>query len=98
MRVLDFPSIETLLNGNHSHFPYTKSFQDVRDDPLVSLHTSGSTGWSRHSLIILLEDMLTSSRTAKAKTVYYVGCNRHGEQLIQTVSRREEHPCPLLEG
>ena len=38
------PSIETLLNENHAHFPYEKTYEDSHNDPIYVMHTSGSTG------------------------------------------------------
>ena len=44
MRVLKFPTLEGLLNGRASHYPYLKTFEEACHDPLVSVHTSGTTG------------------------------------------------------
>ncbi|MCJ1383931.1 hypothetical protein MMC17_007045 [Xylographa soralifera] len=44
MHQLCIPDLEELLTGHYAHFPYTKKFEEAKDDPLVCLHTSGSTG------------------------------------------------------
>lgn len=44
MRVLQFPKLEGLLNGQALHYPYRKTFQEGFNDPLLSVHTSGTTG------------------------------------------------------
>lgn len=44
MRVLQFPKLEGLLSGRALHYPYRKTFEEAYHDPLVSLHTSGTTG------------------------------------------------------
>ena len=44
MRVLQFPNLEGLLNGRAFHYPYRKTFEEACHDPLVSVHTSGTTG------------------------------------------------------
>lgn len=38
------PSIEELLNSTYKHFPYDKTFESAKREPLVALHTSGTTG------------------------------------------------------
>ncbi|TGO90993.1 hypothetical protein BPOR_0043g00040 [Botrytis porri] len=43
LRVLTIPSIEELLNTTYVHFPYEKSFEEAKGEPLVALHTSGTT-------------------------------------------------------
>ena len=44
VRVVDIPSLQELLDEPASHFPYPKIFESARNDPVVVLHTSGSTG------------------------------------------------------
>ncbi|PVH72355.1 putative NRPS-like enzyme [Cadophora sp. DSE1049] len=44
IRVTALQSQETLLAAPHDPFPYAKSFNDGVDDPIVVLHSSGSTG------------------------------------------------------
>ena len=44
VRVLQFPKLEELFRGPAWHYPYTKTFEEACHDPLVSLHTSGTTG------------------------------------------------------
>lgn len=44
MRVLQFPNLDKILNGRALYYPYKKTFEEAYRDPLVSIHTSGSTG------------------------------------------------------
>ncbi|KAF7906158.1 hypothetical protein EAF00_000437 [Botryotinia globosa] len=44
LRVLTIPSIEELLNTTYEYFPYGKIFGEAKAEPLVALHTSGTTG------------------------------------------------------
>lgn len=44
MRLLQLPKLEELLNSRALHYPYKKTFHEGYRDPLVSLHTSGTTG------------------------------------------------------
>ncbi|KAI9650706.1 hypothetical protein NHQ30_000728 [Ciborinia camelliae] len=44
LQVLNVPSYEDLLNTTYEHFPYDKTFECARREPLVALHTSGTTG------------------------------------------------------
>ncbi|ROV87840.1 hypothetical protein VMCG_10544 [Cytospora schulzeri] len=38
------PSLQVMLDSRPEQFPYTKSFEEARYDPIVVLHSSGSTG------------------------------------------------------
>ncbi|RYO84557.1 hypothetical protein DL764_009308 [Monosporascus ibericus] len=38
------PSFSDMINSNPEHFPYEKDFERARDDPILVLHSSGSTG------------------------------------------------------
>lgn len=45
MRAIDVGGIPSWFPENDvPHFPYTKSFEEAEWDPVVVLHTSGSTG------------------------------------------------------
>lgn len=38
------PSFDEMLSSSAGHFPYDKKFSEAKDDPVVVLHSSGSTG------------------------------------------------------
>ena len=44
LQVLKVPTIEDLFERDFAHYPYEKSFENARHEPLVVLHTSGTTG------------------------------------------------------
>jgi acyl-coenzyme A synthetase/AMP-(fatty) acid ligase len=44
LRTLEIPSDMELLSERHPHYRYDKTFESARDEPLVVLHTSGTTG------------------------------------------------------
>lgn len=44
MRLYQIPTLGELLDEDHAHYPFTKTFEQARDEPLVVLHTSGTTG------------------------------------------------------
>jgi hypothetical protein len=45
IQVLHIPSLDDLLGSEDiPSYPYTKSFEEARNDPLYVLHSSGSTG------------------------------------------------------
>ena len=46
MRIIHVPGLEELLAGHYPHYPYNKTFEEARYEPLIALHTSGSTGES----------------------------------------------------
>ena len=47
MRMLQIPKLDELLEHTYPDFPFDKSFEDARNEPLVVLHTSGTTGLPR---------------------------------------------------
>ncbi|EQK99859.1 Male sterility, NAD-binding protein [Ophiocordyceps sinensis CO18] len=44
MLVFEAPSAHALLNAEPQPFPYSRSFEEAQWEPMVVLHTSGSTG------------------------------------------------------
>ncbi|TVY16316.1 Non-canonical non-ribosomal peptide synthetase FUB8 [Lachnellula arida] len=44
LKVLEVPSVHDLLHKKYPHYPYNKTFEEAKDDPLLALHTSGTTG------------------------------------------------------
>ena len=44
MIIIHISGVAELLDREHPNYPYTKTYEEARDDPFVSLHTSGSTG------------------------------------------------------
>ena len=58
MRILQVPELDELLEHTYLDFPFDKSFEDARNEPLVVLHTSGTTGLPRP--IIWTHDWATS--------------------------------------
>ena len=43
LRILDSPSLEELLSRNYAHYQYHKIFAEARHEPLLVVHTSGTT-------------------------------------------------------
>ena len=44
LRLFEVPSLEDFLDIQHPHYPYNKTFEEARHEPLLCFHTSGSTG------------------------------------------------------
>ncbi|KAJ8060459.1 hypothetical protein OCU04_010783 [Sclerotinia nivalis] len=44
LRTITVPSVDELLDKNYEHFPFSKTFNEAKNEPLVCLHTSGTTG------------------------------------------------------
>ena len=42
-RTIHIPSIFFLLDNDYDHYPYQKNFEAARDEPLIVVHTSGTT-------------------------------------------------------
>lgn len=47
IQVYQVPMTTFFLDGKYDSFPYEKSFEEARDEPLVVLHTSGTTGFPK---------------------------------------------------
>ena len=43
LQVLDSPSLDQLLTNDYPHYPFCKTFSETRKEPLVVVHTSGTT-------------------------------------------------------
>lgn len=44
LQIVRIPSNEDLFDRSYPHYPFEKTFEQARHEPLVVLHTSGSTG------------------------------------------------------
>ena len=44
VQLIEFPSLEFFLDETHPSYPYAKTYETAKQEPLVVLHTSGSTG------------------------------------------------------
>ena len=58
MQTLQIPRLDELLEHTHPDYPFDKSFANARNEPLVVLHTSGTTGLPKP--IIWTHDWATS--------------------------------------
>ncbi|CAO2652907.1 Nn.00g023180.m01.CDS01 [Neocucurbitaria sp. VM-36] len=47
MRTFQIPSLEDLLSAQPDQYQYTKTFESSKHEPLISLHTSGTTGFPK---------------------------------------------------
>lgn len=47
---LEIATLDKLLVAEAHYFPYEKVFADVVDDPILVVHSSGTTGQSRTGL------------------------------------------------
>lgn len=47
MRRIDFPSLDHFLDARPATYPYTKTLELNKDEALVCLHTSGTTGFPK---------------------------------------------------
>lgn len=47
IQVYQVPMTTFFLDGKYESFPYEKSFEEAHDEPLVVLHTSGTTGFPK---------------------------------------------------
>ena len=44
VRVESIPAFSTMMESSPDHYPFHKDFEQARNDPIVVLHSSGSTG------------------------------------------------------
>jgi acyl-coenzyme A synthetase/AMP-(fatty) acid ligase len=47
MRTYQIPSLHTLLASSNRPYPFTKTFQEHKHEPFLTLHTSGTTGFPK---------------------------------------------------
>ncbi|KAF2490390.1 acetyl-CoA synthetase-like protein [Lophium mytilinum] len=47
MEVHQVPELDELLDQVHPHYPYDKTFEEALAEPLVAVHTSGTTGFPK---------------------------------------------------
>ena len=47
LQSLTAPTIQELLEIRHPHYPYNKTFDEAKHEPLLAYHSSGSTGMSK---------------------------------------------------
>jgi acyl-coenzyme A synthetase/AMP-(fatty) acid ligase len=47
MQTLEVPSLETLLTTKRLPYPFTKTFEQHKHEPFLTLHTSGTTGFPK---------------------------------------------------
>ncbi|KAL8794222.1 MAG: hypothetical protein Q9195_003176 [Heterodermia aff. obscurata] len=57
-RTIYVPTLYQLLDGRYEHFPYEKTFEAAKDEPLMVVHTSGTT--SNPKPIIYTHDLAAS--------------------------------------
>ena len=43
-RIFEIPTLESLLDEQYPHYPFDKAFEESKSEPLVVIHTSGTTG------------------------------------------------------
>ncbi|TGO54745.1 hypothetical protein BELL_1497g00010 [Botrytis elliptica] len=46
-RAIECPDVDELLDNIYPHYPFNKTFEQARKEPLVVLHTSGTTGFPK---------------------------------------------------
>ena len=44
LEIIRIPSLEEMVNTNAEHYPYTKSWEEAKNEVVMIVHTSGSTG------------------------------------------------------
>lgn len=44
LHTFEIPSIDELLTNSYMHFPYNKTYEESKLEPLIALHSSGTTG------------------------------------------------------
>lgn len=59
MRTFEIPSIDHFLTSEPTPYPFTKTFEANKSEPLVCLHTSGTTGFPKP--VILTHDWASSA-------------------------------------
>ena len=47
MRVFQIPELKDLLDQIHPYYEFKKTFDEAKNEPLIVLHTSGTTGFPK---------------------------------------------------
>ncbi|KAK7745063.1 putative NRPS-like protein biosynthetic cluster [Cytospora paraplurivora] len=85
---LTVPSLEELLNKENKPYVLSKTYQELRDDPFVVMHTSGSTGlpkpiiWTQETCNRVLK---SKSQEAPDGTASVEGTLVNGKRVIVTL-------------
>ena len=58
IQIVYTPGVYELLDSNYAHYPFSKIFAEAKDEPLVVVHTSGTT--SEPKPIIYTHDFAAS--------------------------------------
>ncbi|KAI1212188.1 putative NRPS-like enzyme [Annulohypoxylon truncatum] len=86
-RQLTVPSVEELLGTSYAHYVYTKTFEQARWDPLMVMHTSGSTGLPKP--LIWTQESATRHMNFCARAppngVRSIDYSFHGKRILVTV-------------
>ncbi|ROW18114.1 hypothetical protein VPNG_00182 [Cytospora leucostoma] len=88
LRHLTVPSVEELLSKEIKPYVLSKTYQELRDDPFVVMHTSGSTGlpkpiiWTQETCNRVLK---SKSREAPDGTASVEGTLVNGKRVIVTL-------------
>ncbi|KAH7310811.1 NRPS-like enzyme [Stachybotrys elegans] len=78
-RVLTIPSLDEVIHKQHAVYPYHKTLYDAARDPLMVIHTSGSTGIPK-PLIWTIQAGANQCRASAVET-------HQGVQSIESFSR-----------
>ena len=84
LKAVDVQEVEELLAMDHPHFAFEKTFESARQEPLVVLHTSGSTShpkpvlWTHDYATSVIQQNQLEAPTGKE----FVGNICNGKRLI----------------
>ena len=56
---VEVPSLDEMLEGNGQKYPYNETFENAKRNPIVILHSSGSTGMLSGDYDVETQLMLT---------------------------------------
>jgi hypothetical protein len=86
LQKLQIPSLEQLLDSRDiPNYPYQKTFEQAKDDPIFVLHTSGSTG---HYSLLNSEYLTDNRRYSKAAHLHAQLCHTHRQCNITSGTGR----------
>ncbi|KAF5872506.1 putative nrps-like enzyme protein [Botrytis fragariae] len=58
LRTITVPNVNEFLDKSYKHFPFSKTYNETKNEPLVCLHTSGTTGLPK--LVIYSHDFVST--------------------------------------
>ncbi|KAI0483351.1 hypothetical protein GGR56DRAFT_686675 [Xylariaceae sp. FL0804] len=87
LTTVEVPSFEKFMSSPSEHYPYEKTFEEARNEPVVVLHSSGSTGLPKpitltHGSLAVLDNDHNLSELSPSSAVVVAVVGYLGRHLV----------------